>query len=36
LIVILSKPRLRSEEPVLSEVEGIWAIRAQLRRLRGV
>jgi len=30
--VILSKPLLRSEEPVPSEVEGIWESRAKLRR----
>jgi hypothetical protein len=30
-IVILSKPLLRSEEPALSEVEGIWASRAKRR-----
>jgi hypothetical protein len=34
-IVILSKPLLRSEEPALSEVEGIWASRAKRRFLGG-
>jgi len=33
LIVILSKPLLRREEPVPSEVEGIWASRAKCRAL---